>query len=114
MFDSSIGAATVTMPYGGKYQLSPIQTMTAKLPVMNGKCDTVSMMSYGFDPYLSCWSPFHGSVYSVIASVAKIVAAGGDHNKIRFTFQEFFRRLGNDPKRWESRLFHFLALMTLK
>lgn len=100
MFDSSIGAATVTMPYGGKYQLSPIQTMTAKLPVLRGKCDTVSMMSYGFDPYLSSWSPFHGAVYSVIASVAKIVAAGGDHSKIRFTFQEFFRKLGNDPKRW--------------
>lgn len=100
MFDSSIGAATVTMPYGGKYQLSPIQTMTAKLPVLNGSCDTVSMMSYGFDPYLSSWSPFHGAVYAVISSVAKIVAAGGDHTKIRFTFQEFFRRLGNDPKRW--------------
>ncbi len=100
MFDSSIGASTVTMPYGGKYQLSPIQTMTAKLPVLNGSCDTVTMMSYGFDPYLSSWSPFHGSVYAVISSVAKIVAAGGDHTKIRFTFQEFFRRLGNDAKRW--------------
>ncbi len=100
MFDSSIGAATVTMPYGGKYQLSPIQTMVAKLPVLKGECDTVSMMSYGFDPYLSSWSPFHGAVYAVISSVAKIVAAGGDPEKIRFTFQEFFRRLGNDPKRW--------------
>ena len=100
MFDSSIGAGTVTMPFGGKYQLSPIQTMTAKLPVLSGACDTVTMMSYGFDPYLSTWSPFHGSVYSVISSVAKIVAAGGDHTKIRFTFQEFFRRLGNDSKRW--------------
>ncbi len=100
MFDSSIGAGTVTMPYGGKYQLSPIQTMTAKIPVLNGSCDTVSMMSYGFDPYLSSWSPFHGSVYAVLSSVAKIVAAGGDHTKIRFTFQEFFRKLGNDPKRW--------------
>ena len=100
MFDSSIGASTVTMPYGGKYQLSPIQTMTAKLPVLNGNCDTVSMMSYGFDPYLSSWSPFHGSVYAVITSVARIVAAGGDHTRIRFTFQEFFRKLGNDPKRW--------------
>ncbi len=100
MFDSSIGAGTVTMPYGGKYQLSPIQTMTAKLPVLQGNCDTLSMMSYGFDPYLSSWSPFHGSVYAVISSVAKIVAAGGDHTGIRFTFQEFFRRLGEDPKRW--------------
>ncbi len=109
MFDSSIGAGTVTMPYGGKYQLSPIQTMTAKLPVLNGNCDTVSMMSYGFDPYLSSWSPFHGSVYAVISSVAKIVAAGGDHRKIRFTFQEFFRRLGNDPKRWGEPLVALLG-----
>jgi phosphoribosylformylglycinamidine synthase len=109
MFDSSIGAATVTMPYGGKYQLSPIQTMTAKLPVLEGSCDTVTMMSYGFDPYLSSWSPFHGSVYAVISSVAKIVAAGGDHTKIRFTFQEFFRRLGNDPKRWGEPLVALLG-----
>ena len=109
MFDSSIGAATVTMPYGGKYQLSPIQTMVAKLPVLNGACDTVSMMSYGFDPYLSSWSPFHGSAYAVLSSVAKIVAAGGDHRKIRFTFQEFFRRLGKDPKRWGEPLVALLG-----
>jgi len=109
MFDSSIGASTVTMPYGGKYQLSPIQTMTAKLPVLEGACDTVSMMSYGFDPYLSSWSPFHGSVYAVISSVAKIVAAGGNHSGIRFTFQEFFRRLGNDPKRWGEPLVALLG-----
>ena len=109
MFDSSIGASTVTMPYGGRYQLSPIQTMTAKLPVLYGNTDTVSMMSYGFDPYLSSWSPFHGSVYSVISSVAKIVAAGGDHKKIRFTFQEFFRKLGNDPKRWGEPLVALLG-----
>ncbi len=100
MFDSSIGASTVTMPYGGKYQQSPIQTMVAKLPVLRGKCESVSMMSYGFDPYLSSWSPFHGAVYAVLSSVAKIVASGGDYSKIRFTFQEYFRRLGNDPKRW--------------
>ncbi|ABX43703.1 phosphoribosylformylglycinamidine synthase subunit PurQ [Lachnoclostridium phytofermentans] len=100
MFDSSIGAATVTMPYGGKFQLTPVQTMVAKLPVLRGACDTVTMMSYGYDPYLSSWSPFHGAVYAVISSVAKIVAAGGDHKKIRFTFQEYFRRLGNDARRW--------------
>ena len=100
MFDSSIGAATVTMPFGGQYQYSPIQTMVAKLPVLEGKCDNVSMMSYGFDPYLSSWSPFHGAVYAVISSVAKIVASGGDYSKIRFSFQEFFRRLEKDPKRW--------------
>ncbi|MBQ3514920.1 MAG: phosphoribosylformylglycinamidine synthase [Lachnospiraceae bacterium] len=100
MFDSSIGAGTVTMPYGGKYQLTPIQTMIAKLPVLKGKTDTVTMMSYGFDPYLSSWSPYHGSVYAVLNSVAKIAAAGGDVTKIRFTFQEYFKRLGNDEKRW--------------
>ncbi|MBP3616482.1 MAG: phosphoribosylformylglycinamidine synthase [Lachnospiraceae bacterium] len=100
MFDSSIGANTVTMPYGGKYQMTPVQTMIAKVPVLDGDSEAVSMMSYGFDPYLSSWSPYHGAVYAVISSVAKIVAAGGDHTKIRFTFQEFFRRLGTDPKRW--------------
>ena len=100
MFDSSIGAASVYMPYGGKNQLTPTQTMVAKLPVLSGKCDTVTMMSYGMDPYLSSWSPYHGSVYAVVSSVAKIVAAGGDFHKIRLTFQEYFRRLGTDPKRW--------------
>lgn len=100
MFDSSIGAATVTMPYGGKYQMTPTQTMIAKLPVLDGKTDTVTMMSYGLDPYLSSWSPYHGSVYAVLSSVAKIVASGGDFRKIRFTFQEYFRRLGTDKKRW--------------
>ena len=100
MFDSSIGANTVTMPYGGRYQMTPVQTMIAKVPVLEGESDTVTMMSYGFDPYLSSWSPYHGAVYAVISSVAKIVAAGGDHTKIRFTFQEYFRRLGADPKRW--------------
>ena len=100
MFDSSIGAASVYMPYGGKYQLTPTQSMVAKLPMSEGKCDTVTMMSYGLDPYLASWSPYHGSVYAVISSVAKIVAAGGDYSKIRVTFQEYFRRLGEDPKRW--------------
>lgn len=100
MFDSSIGAASVYMPYGGKYQLTPVQSMVAKLPVLSGKCDTVTMMSYGLDPYLASWSPFHGSVYAVILSVAKIVASGGDYKKIRFTFQEYFKRLGENPERW--------------
>lgn len=100
MFDSSIGAASVTMPYGGKYQMTPTQTMIAKLPVLTGKTDTITMMSYGFDPYLSSWSPYHGSVYAVITSAAKIAAAGGDVSKIRLTFQEYFKRLGTDPYRW--------------
>ena len=100
MFDSSIGASTVTMPYGGKFQLTPTQTMVAKLPVLKGKCDTVTMMSYGCDPFLSSWSPYHGSEYAVLSSVAKIVAAGGEYDKIRFTFQEYFKRLGENPENW--------------
>jgi len=100
MFDSSIGAGSVFMPYGGKYQLTEIQTMTAKLPVLAGTTDTVTMMSYGFDPYLSSWSPYHGAVYAVLTSVAKIVASGGDYRKIRFTFQEYFKRMTEDPARW--------------
>ena len=88
------------MPFGGKYQLTETQAMVAKLPVLKGKCDTVTMMSYGFDPYLSKWSPYHGAIYAVTDSVAKIVAAGGDFNKIRFTFQEYFRRMTEDPARW--------------
>ncbi len=101
-FDSSIGAGSVYMPYGGKYQLTEVQTMVAKLPVLKGTCDTVTMMSYGFDPYLSSWSPYHGAIYAVIESVAKIVAAGGDFNKIRFTYQEYFRRMTEDPSRWSQ------------
>ena len=100
MFDSSIGAGTVVMPYGGKYQLSPTQTMIAKLPLDQGKCDTVTMMSYGLDPFLLSWSPYHGAIYSVVHSVAKIAASGGDWKKIYFTFQEYFKRLGNDARRW--------------
>ena len=100
MFDSTVGANTVLMPYGGKHQLSEIQTMVARVPVPEGKCDAVTMMSYGFDPYLSSWSPYHGAQYAVLTSVAKIVAAGGEMDKLHFTFQEFFRKLGKDPKRW--------------
>ena len=100
MFDSSIGASSVYMPYGGKYQLTPAQSMIAKIPVLKGKCDTVTMMSYGFDPYLSTWSPYHGAIYAVVQSVAKIVAAGGDLDKIHFTFQEYFRRMTDDPITW--------------
>ena len=102
MFDGSIGAGSVFMPYGGKYQLTETQAMVAKLPVLKGHTDTVTMMSYGFDPYLSSWSPYHGSVYAVLSSVAKIVAAGGDFRKIRFTFQEYFQRMTEEPARWSQ------------
>ena len=112
MFDGSIGAGSVFMPYGGKYQLTETQTMVAKLPVQNGKTETVTMMSYGFDPYLSSWSPYHGAAYAVTESVAKIVATGGDYKKIRFTFQEYFRRMTEDPKRWSQPFSqHCLVLM---
>ncbi len=102
MFDGSIGAASVYMPHGGKYQMTETQAMVAKVTMLKGKTTTVTMMSYGFDPYLSSWSPYHGAVYAVVESVAKIVANGGDYKKIRFTFQEYFRRMSEDPKRWSQ------------
>ena len=102
MFDGSIGAGSVFMPHGGKYQMTETQAMVAKVPMLKGKTTTVTMMSYGFDPYLSSWSPYHGAVYAVVESVAKIVANGGDYKKIRFTFQEYFRRMSEDPKRWSQ------------
>ncbi len=102
MFDASIGAGSVLMPYGGKYQLTETQAMIAKLPVLKGKTDTVTMMSCGFDPYLSSWSPYHGAIYAVVESMARIVASGGDYKKIRFTFQEYFRRMTEEPERWSQ------------
>ncbi|MDY3920050.1 MAG: phosphoribosylformylglycinamidine synthase [Candidatus Limivivens sp.] len=102
MFDGSIGAGSVFMPYGGKYQMTETQAMVAKLPVLEGRTDTVTMMAYGFDPYLSSWSPYHGAIYAVLESVARIVANGGDYSKIRFTFQEYFRRMTEDPERWSQ------------
>ena len=102
MFDASIGAGSVLMPYGGKYQLTETQAMIAKLPVLKGQTDTVTMMSCGFDPYLSSWSPYHGAIYAVVESMARIVASGGDYKKIRFTFQEYFRRMTEEPERWSQ------------
>ena len=102
MFDGSIGVNSVYMPYGGKYQLTETQSMVAKLPVMKGTSDTVTMMAYGFDPYLSSWSPYHGAIYAVVESLSRIVAAGGDYSKVRFTFQEYFRRMSENPKRWSQ------------
>ena len=101
-FDSSIGAGTVEMPYGGTYQLTKTQAMTAKLPVAGGTTGTVSMMAFGFDPYLSSWSPYHGAVYAVTESVAKLIATGGDFDKIHFTFQEYFKRMNEEPARWSQ------------
>lgn len=102
MFDASIGSGSVLMPFGGKYQLTEAQSMVAKIPVLTGRSDAVSMMSYGFDPYLTSWSPYHGAAYAVLESVAKIVATGGDYRKIRFTFQEYFRRMTEDAAGWSQ------------
>ncbi|TDX51835.1 phosphoribosylformylglycinamidine synthase [Orenia marismortui] len=99
-FDSSIGAGTVLMPFGGKYQLTPTQSMVAKIPMLEGDTNTGTIMSHGYNSKLSTWSPFHGALYAVIESVAKVVATGGSYDKIRFTFQEYFERLNNDYSKW--------------
>ncbi len=99
-FDSTIGAGTVVMPYGGKYQITEPQYMAAKIPVLTGETDTTSLMAYGFDPFLSSKSPYHGAVYAVVESAAKLVAAGADYHNIYLTFQEYFEKTRNDPKRW--------------
>ena len=112
MFDASIGAGSVYMPYGGKYQLTETQSMAAKIPVPDGNTTTVSLMSYGFDPYLSSWSPFHGAAYAVVDSVAKIAAAGGDISKIRFSFQEYFKRMTADPSGWGDPMSALLGAYT--
>ncbi|MBQ7676785.1 MAG: phosphoribosylformylglycinamidine synthase [Lachnospiraceae bacterium] len=104
MFDGSIGASSVFMPFGGKYQLTPTQSMVAKVNVEKGDTDTVTMMAYGFDPYLSSWSPYHGAFYAVTESMARIAAAGGDVKRIRLTFQEYFRRMSEEPTRWSQPL----------
>ncbi len=102
MFDASIGAGTVVMPYGGERQLSEMQAMIAKVPVQDGSTDAVTFMSYGFDPYLSSWSPYHGSVYAVTESIARIVAAGGNLDNLHLTFQEYFGRMSSKPERWSQ------------
>lgn len=102
MFDSSIGAASVLMPYGGKFQTTETQVMAAKLPSDEEDTGVTTLMSYGFDPYLSAFSPYHGAVYAVTESIAKIIAAGGEFDKIRFTFQEYFRRMSEEPSRWSE------------
>ena len=99
-FDSTVGASTVLLPYGGKYQLTPAEGMAAKIPVLKGETNTATLMTYGFNPEISQWSPFHGAVYAVIEAAAKITAMGGDYSTIRLTLQEYFERLGDDPKKW--------------
>lgn len=99
-FDNCVGASTINYPYGGKYQLTPTEAMSAKIPILTEETTTGTLMSYGYNPNLSEWSPFHGAVYAVVESVAKIVASGGDYKKAWFTFQEYFERLGSNPSRW--------------
>ena len=99
-FDSTIGAGTVLMPYGGKYQATPIEAMVAKIPVLSGDTNTATIMSYGYDPSIAKWSPFHGAVYAIVEALAKVVAVGGDYRTIRLTLQEYFERLGDDQKKW--------------
>ena len=99
-FDSTIGGGTVLMPLGGKYQLTPAEGMAAKIPVLGGESKDASLMTYGFNPYLGVWSPFHMAFYSVIESVTKIAAMGGDYKKVRLTFQEYFEKLLRDEEKW--------------
>jgi len=118
MFDSTVGGSTVLMPFGGRYQLTPAEGMAAKIPVEKGKTTTGTLMTFGYNPYISKESPFHGAVYAVIESVAKIVAMGGDYKKIRLSLQEYFEKLGRDPIRWgkpfSALLGAFYAQMNLK
>ncbi len=99
-FDSTIGARTVLMPFGGKYSKTEAEGMAAKIPVANGESKNASLMTFGFNPELGMWSPYHMAFYSVIESVTKLTAMGGDYRRARLTFQEYFERLGKEPKRW--------------
>ena len=99
-FDSTIGAGTVIMPFGGKYQLTPAEGMVARIPTLEGYTDAGTIMTYGYNPYIASWSPFHGAVYAIVESVAKYVALGGDYKKAYLTLQEYFEKLRNEPERW--------------
>jgi len=99
-FDSTVGAGTILMPFGGKYQETPSEGLAMKLPVLSGETNTATVMTYGYNPKLAKWSPFHGAVYAVVEAVAKVAALGGDYSKIRLTLQEYFEKLGKDPEKW--------------
>lgn len=100
MFDNTIGGNTVLMPFGGKYQATPTQGMVAKIPVLGGETNTSTIMTYGYNPKVGKWSPFHGALYAVVESVCKLVAIGGNYSTARLTFQEYFEKLGNNPEKW--------------
>lgn len=99
-FDNTIGSNTVLIPFGGKYQRTPIQGMVAKIPVLGGKTTTSSIMTFGYNPKIGKWSPFHGALYAVVESICKLVAVGGDYKTTRLTFQEYFEKLGKDSTKW--------------
>ena len=99
-FDNTIGSNTVLLPFGGKYQRTPIQGMVAKIPVLDGKTTTSSIMTFGYNPKIEKWSPFHGALYAVVESICKLVAVGGDYKTTRLTFQEYFEKLGKDKTKW--------------
>ena len=107
-FDSTIGSNTVIMPFGGKYQLTPSQGMVATIPTLKGYTNSGTIMTYGYNPYLASWSPFHGAIYAIVESVSKYVALGGDYKKAYLTLQEYFEKLRNDPTRWGK---PFVALL---
>ena len=112
MFDGTIGAASVLMPFGGKNQLTPAEGMAAHLPVKEGKTTTTSLMTYGFDPIIAHWSPFHGGLYAVLDSVTRLTAMGGDYRRARLTLQEYFEKLKKDPHRWGKPLSALLGALT--
>ncbi|MGL4739995.1 MAG: phosphoribosylformylglycinamidine synthase [Sarcina sp.] len=113
-FDSTIGAGTILMPFGGKYQLSPSEGMACKIPVLEGVSKDCSIMASGFNPYLSSWSPFHGAYYSIVEAVTKIVAMGGKYENIRLTLQEYFEKLGKDKERWGKPFAALLGALTIQ
>lgn len=113
-FDSTIGASTVLMPFGGKYQLTPAEVSVQKVSVINAETDVASMVGYGYNPYIAKQVPFHGGAYAVIESLAKVVAAGGNYKNVRFTFQEYFERLGNDAKKWGRPLSALLGALHIQ
>ncbi|WP_411168493.1 phosphoribosylformylglycinamidine synthase [Clostridium sp. MB05] len=99
-FDATIGAGTVLMPFGGKYQTTPAEGMAAKIPVLNGESKDATLMTYGFNPEMGMWSPYHMAYYSVIEAITKLSAMGGNYKKVRLTLQEYFERLGKDKNKW--------------
>nr|WP_300003494.1 phosphoribosylformylglycinamidine synthase [Tissierella sp.] len=113
-FDNTVSGGTVTMPYGGEFMLSPSEGMVSKLPVLKGETTTSSIMTFGYDPSISKWSPFHGGYFAVIESLAKIVALGGSYRGVRLSFQEYFERLGEDRSKWGKPFLSLLGAFSIQ